>query len=49
MAQNGEFMGVSPPLSTDPPSETDLRLSESLMAELKAQNNFESQEETMKR
>ncbi|CAK3864990.1 related to PAP1-poly(A) polymerase [Lecanosticta acicola] len=49
MAQNGEWPGVTDPLSLDPPSEQDLRLSEALMNELKAQNNFESREETMKR
>ncbi|SMR58968.1 unnamed protein product [Zymoseptoria tritici ST99CH_1E4] len=50
MAENGATQyGVSPPISTDPPKPQDLALSESLMEELKAQNNFESPDETKKR
>jgi poly(A) polymerase len=49
MAENGEYLGISPPLATDPPKEIDLKLSEQLMQELKTQNNFESADETKKR
>lgn len=49
MSDNEGHKGVSPPLSTDPPTELDLKLSEALMSELKAQNNFESPEATEKR
>lgn len=49
MAENGEYLGISPPLATDPPKEIDLKLSEQLMQELKIQNNFESADETKKR
>lgn len=49
MAQNGEQLGVSPPLSNDPPTDTDMKLNEALMQELKAQNNFESPDDTNKR
>lgn len=49
MSENEAYKGVSPPLSTDPPSEQDLKLNEALMTELKAQNNFESPEDTEKR
>ena len=49
MAQNDDTRGVSAPLSVDPPTERDLKLSADLMTELKAQNNFEAPEETQKR
>jgi poly(A) polymerase len=50
MAENGASqLGVTPPISTDPPKPQDLALSESLMEELKAQNNFEHLDETKKR
>lgn len=47
--QESEFLGVSPPLSTEMPKPRDTELYESLMAELKAQNNFEAPEQTQKR
>ncbi|KAI5357688.1 Putative polymerase, nucleotidyl transferase domain, poly(A) polymerase, RNA-binding protein [Septoria linicola] len=47
--QEAEFLGVSPPLSTEMPKPRDTELYESLMAELKAQNNFEAPEQTQKR
>lgn len=37
------------PLSIDPPSPKDIELSDRLMAELKAQKNFESPEEGKQR
>lgn len=46
MPENDGYLGVSSPLSTDPPSEFDMKLSEALMNELKAQNNFETPEAT---
>jgi poly(A) polymerase len=46
---NGGYLGVSPPLSTDPPKPRDNELNDLLMHELKAQNNFESQEDSQKR
>jgi poly(A) polymerase len=49
MTENGEHLGISPPLATDPPKEIDLKLNELLLQELKTQNNFESAEETKKR
>ncbi|KAF2158688.1 hypothetical protein M409DRAFT_30851 [Zasmidium cellare ATCC 36951] len=49
MSENGGHLGVSAPLSTDPPTDLDIKLSEALMAELKTQNNFESPEATGKR
>lgn len=39
------YLGVTPPISTDPPSERHKQMTESLMAELKAQNQFESAED----
>jgi len=44
-----EQYGPTKPLSMDPPSKRDLELNESLLAELKAQKNFESAEESKKR
>lgn len=49
MAENGEYLGISPPLAIEAPKPKDLELNELLMQELKAQNNFESSEETKKR
>ena len=49
MGDNGEYLGISAPLSTEAPKDVDLKLNESLMQELKAQNNFASAEETNKR
>nr|POF23991.1 poly(a) polymerase pla1 [Quercus suber] len=42
---NPSYLGVSPPLSNNPPSATDLKLSDALTAELKIQNNFATEEE----
>jgi len=44
-----EQYGPNKPLSLDPPSQRDLELNELLLAELKAQKNFEALEETKKR
>jgi len=41
--------GVTPPISEAPPSESELRLNEALIAELRSQNNFESTDDTEKR
>ena len=50
MAQDDDdTRGVSAPLSTDTPTERDLKLTNELVQELKAQNNFESPEQTQKR
>lgn len=48
MAETEQY-GPNKPLSLDPPSKRDLELNESLLAELKAQKNFESAEESKKR
>lgn len=48
-AQTSEYKGVSPPLSTEGPKPRDNELHDLLLKELKAQNNFESPEETAKR
>ena len=49
MADDGDHLGVTQPLSVDLPSKHDNELNESLLAELKSQSNFESTEETAKR
>jgi poly(A) polymerase len=41
--------GVTPPISSALPTDADLRLNESLLAELRSQNNFESADDTDKR
>jgi poly(A) polymerase len=48
-SQTPEYLGVSAPLSTEAPKPRDNELHDQLLAELKAQNNFESPEETLKR
>lgn len=45
MAAAASFLGVSPPLSNNTPSQIDLKLSEALTIELKAQKNFASEDE----
>ena len=45
---DSEQQGPFKPLSLDPPTQQDLELSDRLMAELKAQKNFESPEEDRK-
>ena len=37
--------GITPPISTDPPTEQDIQMASLLMHELKAQGTFESQAE----
>lgn len=49
MAENGGHLGVTAPLSLDPPSKRDLELNESLVTELKDNGSFESAEATQKR
>jgi poly(A) polymerase len=44
-----EQQGPFKPLSLDPPTPQDIELSDRLMAELKAQKNFESPEEGKQR
>jgi hypothetical protein len=39
------YLGVTPPISTEPPSERHKQMTETLMAELKAQGQFESAED----
>ncbi|WVN87612.1 uncharacterized protein L203_102795 [Cryptococcus depauperatus CBS 7841] len=39
------MLGVTPPISTDPPKESDLKASEALLADLVALNQFESDQE----
>ncbi|KAK6432373.1 polynucleotide adenylyltransferase, partial [Oleoguttula sp. CCFEE 5521] len=46
---DGPQYGPNKALSHDPPDERDLKLNELLLAELKAQKNFESAEEGKKR
>lgn len=41
--------GLTPPISTNLPTQKELALNESLIAELKNQNTFEATEETEKR
>ncbi|PNS17268.1 hypothetical protein CAC42_6951 [Sphaceloma murrayae] len=48
MAQNRQW-GVTAPISTQFPSEKELALNDSLIAELRAQNTFEATEETNRR
>jgi len=45
MSSNGAYLGVTPPISTDPPSDRHKQITESLMTELKARNVFESAED----
>lgn len=40
-----KFLGVTPPITTDPPKPNDIRSSEALMADLVALNQFESDQE----
>lgn len=50
MAQDGaQHLGVTPPLSNDPPKEIDVKLGDKLMEELKHQGNYEHPDETQKR
>ena len=42
-------LGVTPTMSSDPPTPLDLKLDEALLQELKARNEFEAPEETRKR
>lgn len=42
-------LGVTPTMSTDPPTPLDLKLDESLLQELKSRGEFEAQEETKRR
>jgi poly(A) polymerase len=46
---DSEQTGPFKPLSLDPPTQQDIELSDRLMAELKAQKNFESPEEGKQR
>ncbi|KAF2218396.1 Poly(A) polymerase PAPalpha [Elsinoe ampelina] len=48
MAQNRQW-GVTAPISTSFPSEKELALNDSMVAELRAQNTFEAPEETKRR
>lgn len=50
MAQNGDpRFGITPAVSTNPPDEQDKKYDDLLTEELKAQNEFESQEESQTR
>ena len=42
-------LGVTPPLSTAPPTPAEFTANDDLITELKRQNNYESPEETAKR
>jgi poly(A) polymerase Pap1 len=42
-------LGITHTMSFEQPTQQDLELADSLMAELKAQKNFESEEETKNR
>jgi poly(A) polymerase len=48
MAGSRQF-GVTPPISLALPTEDELRLNESLIAELRGQNNFEAADDTERR
>jgi poly(A) polymerase len=48
-AQPSRQWGVTPPISTVLPTSVELSANDDLIAELKAQNNFESPAETEKR
>jgi poly(A) polymerase len=41
--------GLTPPISTTAPTDSELKANDSLIAELKRQNNFEAAEETERR
>lgn len=47
--QDEQFKGITKPLSTEAPKPKDLELHDALVAELKAQNNFEHPDITQKR
>ncbi|KAF4548625.1 Poly(A) polymerase pla1-like protein [Elsinoe fawcettii] len=49
MAQNGRQWGVTAPISTNFPTEKELALNDSMVAELRTQNTFEAPEETKRR
>lgn len=46
---DGRQWGVTPAITRNLPTEAELRLNESLLAELRVQNNFEATEDTEKR
>ncbi|KAK6904611.1 poly(A) polymerase [Kwoniella mangroviensis CBS 10435] len=43
--QDIRYLGVTPPISTDPPKENDVKSSEALMGDLVSLNQFESEQE----
>jgi poly(A) polymerase len=49
MATGQQQWGITPPVSTDLPTEHELKLNEEMLNELKRQNNFETPEGTEKR
>ena len=49
MAQQNHRWGVTDSISTNFPTEQELALNDSLIAELRAQNTFEATEETNRR
>jgi poly(A) polymerase len=48
-AQGSRQWGLTPPLANTLPTDAEMRLNETLLAELRGQNNFETAEETEKR
>ncbi|CAL3965101.1 unnamed protein product [Diplocarpon coronariae] len=46
---HAKALGVTPPLSTSPPTPAEISANDDLISELKRQNNYESPEETAKR
>jgi len=48
-SQSTRQWGMTPPIATNLPTERELALNDSMIAELKAQNNFEAHEATEKR
>jgi poly(A) polymerase len=46
---NTQQYGITPPLSTKPPTERDLKLTDDLMDTLKKHGLFESEEEAQRR
>ena len=49
MAANDKQWGITPPISVSFPTQLEREANDALIAELKAQNNFESPEETERR
>lgn len=47
--QSRQWLGVTPPINLNLPTDAELAANDALITELKRQNNFESTEETERR